>query len=46
MQSTPLQPYLGETNGDLIDYIAQCRAALGACNADKAAIEAETTPGP
>ena len=28
----------GETNGDLIDYIADLKEALGKCNADKEAI--------
>lgn len=34
----PEPQWEGETNGDLIDYIADLKEALGKCNADKAAI--------
>ena len=42
MAPTEAPPYLGATNGDLELYIDQWAAALGLCNADKAAIKVET----
>ncbi len=38
LSDTPTPPFEGATNGDLWDYQDVLKAALGACNADKAAV--------
>lgn len=35
---TPVPLWTGVNNADLVDYVLNLRQALGACNADKAAI--------
>lgn len=35
---TPVPLWRGATNADLVEYALDLRQALGACNADKAAI--------
>lgn len=38
LSDTPVPTFEGATNGDLWDYQDVLKAALGACNADKAAV--------
>ncbi len=35
---TPMPEWEGRTNGDLVEYSLELKAALGRCNADKAAM--------
>jgi len=46
LSDTPVPAFEGATNGDLWDYQDVLKAALGACNADKAAVRgwAERAP--
>lgn len=37
-QPTPIPPYIGETYGDLIDYVPLVVSGIKQCNADKHAI--------
>lgn len=39
-EPTPAPVLAGETNFDLVEHVMDWKAALGACNADKAAIRA------
>lgn len=36
---SPAPPWRGSSNADLVDYVFELRAALAACNADKAALK-------